>query len=346
MSYQFQTEHPENPKMLRACVFIDSSNPALPNQIMSNSSHPFIKPPFPPLIDPKDLLIIGKDNKPSRSPNAFIIYRKVFFKTTRDQGYFLPMTIVSSMASKSWDQESEEVRGYYKLLAKEAYKYRTEKFPKKIKRRRKKEPWNADIAFQNDLYNTFFDDTKDAKSKKSSSSSSPLPEFQMEQINQSPLISQDSTSSNVSSQISSPNLEQQNYDGYDASFNENQFQEFSTSNNSSNMPSPLIFPNDILNHNSNQPYPEFNEQINNDFPINYVGTYQYDQCDQNLICQGNFPNQIDPVNFIPFNNDLNMCSNQIDYLNYNNYNYILNPLQYQGICVNSNGSEFENSLQL
>ncbi|PKC02862.1 hypothetical protein RhiirA5_363748, partial [Rhizophagus irregularis] len=142
---------------LRACVFIDSSNPELPNQIMNHSSHPFIKPPFPPLIDPKDLLIISKDNKPSRSPNAFIIYRKVFLKTTRDQGYFLPMTIVSSMASKSWDKESDEVRDYYKKLAKEAYKYRTEKFPKKVKRRRKKEPWNANIAFQNDLHNTFFD---------------------------------------------------------------------------------------------------------------------------------------------------------------------------------------------
>ncbi|CAG8557873.1 9927_t:CDS:2 [Funneliformis caledonium] len=313
MSYQFQTEHPENPKMVRACVFIDSSNPDLPNQIMSNSSHPFIKPPFPPLIDPKDLLIIGKDNKPSRSPNAFIIYRKVFFKTTRDQGYFLPMTIVSSMASKSWDQESEEVRGYYKLLAKEAYKYRTERFPKKIKRRRKKEPWNADIAFQNDLYNTFFDETNDTN--------------------------------NVSSQISSPNLEQQGYDA--SSFNENLFQEFSASNNSSSMPSPIIMSNDVLTQNSDQPYlsnAEFNVQLNNDFPINYVGPYQYDQFDQNLSCQNNFPNQIDSADFIPYNNDLNTYSNQIDYLNYNNY--LLNSLPYQGICVNSNGSEYENSLQL
>ncbi|CAG8514566.1 15664_t:CDS:1 [Funneliformis mosseae] len=344
MSYQFQTEHPENPKMVRACVFIDSSNPDLPNQIMSNSSHPFIKPPFPPLIDPKDLLIIGKDNKPSRSPNAFIIYRKVFFKTTRDQGYFLPMTIVSSMASKSWDQESEEVRGYYKLLAKEAYKYRTERFPKKIKRRRKKEPWSADIAFQNDLYNTFFDETNDTKSKKSSSSSSSFPEFRMEQIDQSPLLSQDSNS-NVSSQISSPNLEQQGYDA--SSFNENLFQEFSASNNSSSMPSPIIMSNDVLTQNSDQPYlsnAEFNVQLNNDFPINYVGPYQYDQFDQNLSCQNNFPNQIDSADFIPYNNDLNTYSNQIDYLNYNNY--LLNSLPYQGICVNSNGSEYENSLQL
>src|SRR4051794_8041599 len=54
--------------------------------------------PFPPVIEPKDLIVNKKspqDNpngKQSRAPNAFIIYRKAFVKAARDQGYILPMT--------------------------------------------------------------------------------------------------------------------------------------------------------------------------------------------------------------------------------------------------------------
>ncbi|GBB87284.1 hypothetical protein RclHR1_13720002 [Rhizophagus clarus] len=258
----FQENHPS----LRACVFIDSSNPELPNQIMNHSSHPFIKPPFPPLIDPKDLLIISKDNKPSRSPNAFIIYRKVFLKTTRDQGYFLPMTIVSSMASKSWDKESDEVRDYYKKLAKDAYKYRTEKFPKKVKRRRRKEPWNANIAFQNDLHNTFFDNSN----KTGNLSSSPelfLPTF---------------SSSNLEQQI--PEIPEIPI------FNE--YSSPSLSNNSSIISSPEITLNDnipeLLNHDNSEQFNTQNTLNNNLGQFNNIDSY----------------NQL-YNNYISFNNNLN-----------------------------------------
>ncbi|CAG8766862.1 5726_t:CDS:2 [Gigaspora margarita] len=44
-----------------------------------------------------------------KPPNAFIIYRKLFAETARTSGYNLPMNIISSMASQSWEQESNEL---------------------------------------------------------------------------------------------------------------------------------------------------------------------------------------------------------------------------------------------
>jgi hypothetical protein len=137
-----------NSNELNECVFINTNNPKVKSHVQNKKlPYPLIRPPFPPLIDPKDLLIIGKDNKPTRSPNAFIIYRKVFFKTIKNEGHVLPMTSISSMASQSWEQESEEIKNYYKRLAKEAFNYRNERFPKKVNRRRKREKWNI-ISFK------------------------------------------------------------------------------------------------------------------------------------------------------------------------------------------------------
>ncbi|RIA84669.1 hypothetical protein C1645_831927 [Glomus cerebriforme] len=139
-----------NSNELNECVFINTNNPKVKDQTQKNNvPFPLIKPPFPPLIDPKDLLIIGKDNKPTRSPNAFIIYRKVFFKTIKNEGHVLPMTSISSMASQSWEREPEEIKKYYKSLAKEAYNYRNERFPKKDKRK-KREKWNI-ISFKSNI---------------------------------------------------------------------------------------------------------------------------------------------------------------------------------------------------
>src|ERR1044072_5317562 len=127
---------------LNQCVFININNPKVKSQVKKYDPFPSVKLPFPPIIDPKDVLIIGKDNKPTRSPNAFIIYRKVFFKTVRDEGHILPMTTISSMASQSWEQEPDEIKKYYKSLAKEAYNYRNERFPKKINKHKKRGKWN------------------------------------------------------------------------------------------------------------------------------------------------------------------------------------------------------------
>ncbi|CAG8567222.1 7531_t:CDS:2 [Diversispora eburnea] len=129
----------------RACLFVTQS-PSLCEETITNET-PFIKVPFPPMIDPKDLIIMKpNEDKPARSPNSFIIYRKVFVEAARDSGYYLPMTVISSMASNSWDNESDEVKAYYKRLSKEAFEYRSEKYPKNNKRRKRKAKWNV-LAF-------------------------------------------------------------------------------------------------------------------------------------------------------------------------------------------------------
>ncbi|CAG8734723.1 40414_t:CDS:2 [Gigaspora margarita] len=55
---------------------------------------------------------------PARTPNAFIIYGKVYVETARENGYHLPMTIVSSMASQSWESADETVKAEYRRIAK------------------------------------------------------------------------------------------------------------------------------------------------------------------------------------------------------------------------------------
>src|ERR1043165_9399318 len=125
----------------RTCAFIDS-NSFNSNQMIKLDCQPIIKIPFPPDVDPCDLIVKTKDGKvPSRAPNAFIIYRKIFIETAKKGGYYLPMTTISSMASKSWEQENEIVKDEYKRLAKEAYEVRNEMLPKS-QRKRKRGKWN------------------------------------------------------------------------------------------------------------------------------------------------------------------------------------------------------------
>ncbi|GBC01541.1 hypothetical protein RclHR1_04220009 [Rhizophagus clarus] len=108
--------------------------------------HPMISLPFPPTIEPKDLIVNKKfpqpNGKQSRAPNAFIIYRKAFVKAAREQGYILPMTAISSMASAAWEQENATVKEEYKRIAKDAHKLVKEMFPKKTNQRKRKEKWN------------------------------------------------------------------------------------------------------------------------------------------------------------------------------------------------------------
>ncbi|CAG8483764.1 7557_t:CDS:1 [Scutellospora calospora] len=142
-----QEINPSNMKSSsRSCIFI-ASNPNSPNQIVNLNSQPFIKPAFPPVVNVRELMTKQSSGRSSvRGPNAFIIYRKVFFETARDDGYQLPMTIVSSMASQSWEQEPEIVKESYRELAKEANKIRNEISPK-LPRRKKREQWNI-VSFQ------------------------------------------------------------------------------------------------------------------------------------------------------------------------------------------------------
>lgn len=174
----------------RACVFIDSSNPSMPSTVI-NGAQPFIRPPFPPNIKPQDLLKKSRDGSMSKPPNAFIIYRKWFIETARSEGYFLPMTVISSMASQSWEQESTYVKTEYKRLGKEAFNLRNDMLPRNNKRR-KREKWNI-VKFDDEEVKFNFESSK-SKSKSSSNNSLD---------NQYPLSPPESLS-NESSPTSSP----------------------------------------------------------------------------------------------------------------------------------------------
>ncbi|CAG8521330.1 23016_t:CDS:2 [Gigaspora rosea] len=83
-----------------------------PQTLPDSETLPTIRPPFPPVINVEDLISLressdGTQMFPCRAPNAFIIYRKQFVKAARDKGYFLPMTVISSMCSRAWENEEE-----------------------------------------------------------------------------------------------------------------------------------------------------------------------------------------------------------------------------------------------
>ncbi|CAG8487486.1 12704_t:CDS:1 [Dentiscutata erythropus] len=129
----------------RACVFINSGNDhMIQNQVIDDPQQ-LIKIPFPPEINSQDLVILHPDGHVSKTPNAFMIYRKLFVETARKGGYNLPMNVISSMTSRSWEQEPEEVKNEYRRIAKEAFNYRNELFPK-IKPQSKKDQWKI-ISF-------------------------------------------------------------------------------------------------------------------------------------------------------------------------------------------------------
>ena len=161
-----ETSRAQNSKT-RACVFIDSSDPLYPNQVINGSNHPCFKPPFPPTINPRDLVTKQSSNGKimARAPNAFIIYRKLCVETARSHGYYLPMTVISSMTSQSWEEESSDVKAEYKRIAQEANKYHREMYPK-TGRRKKREKWNL-VSFQpkSHLQEGSLEDTNDKLTK-------------------------------------------------------------------------------------------------------------------------------------------------------------------------------------
>lgn len=192
----------------RACVFIDSSDPLCPNQVINGSNHPCFKPPFPPTINPRDLILKQSSNGKimARAPNAFIIYRKLCVEAARSHGYYLPMTVISSMTSQSWEEESSDVKAEYKRIAQEANKYHREMFPK-TGRRKKREKWNL-VSFQPKSYlqEDSSNITKTANNNKPliSSSSSKSKKFSpLSQSQQSDITLQNSNDSiNITSEIS------------------------------------------------------------------------------------------------------------------------------------------------
>ncbi|CAG8451737.1 5707_t:CDS:1 [Cetraspora pellucida] len=128
-----------------------------------------INVPFPPKINPCDLITMLPDgNVPTRTPNAFIIYRKALIEAVRAEGHNLPMSSISSIASKQWYKEPENVKSEYKRLAIEAFNYsNTIIKSNSISRRRKNERWNT-ITFNNNSMTSRKDPKRPKKLSKNS----------------------------------------------------------------------------------------------------------------------------------------------------------------------------------
>ncbi|CAG8488104.1 835_t:CDS:2 [Ambispora gerdemannii] len=124
----------------RPLIFINTSDPVNPNQVSTNTDSPMFKPPFPPHIEPEDFISKKQKNgnRPTKPPNAFILYRKAFVRAALSEGYQLPMTVVSSMASQAWEQELPFVKEEYKRIAKEAKEYHDLMYPKASNRKQSK----------------------------------------------------------------------------------------------------------------------------------------------------------------------------------------------------------------
>ncbi|KAF0511695.1 MATA-HMG [Gigaspora margarita] len=81
------------------------------------------KPSFPPKITIEELIsksLSNVDSKYNRTPNPFIIYRKVFNREISKLNIDLSLKEISSKASESWHKESEHVKNAYRKLAEDA----------------------------------------------------------------------------------------------------------------------------------------------------------------------------------------------------------------------------------
>ncbi|CAG8637904.1 23216_t:CDS:2, partial [Gigaspora rosea] len=83
--------------------------------------------------DQKSPLLESTSSEPKQDPNHIMISPK--FPPTN--GNYLPMTIVSSMASQSWESADETVKAEYRRITKEALRVRNEMYPKSGRRKRK-----------------------------------------------------------------------------------------------------------------------------------------------------------------------------------------------------------------
>ncbi|CAG8453111.1 5856_t:CDS:1 [Paraglomus brasilianum] len=77
--------------------------------------------PFPPPVKVEDLINLKKDGEvPARSPNAFLIYRRLFVRELKAKNCTFKMTEVSAMASISWQNEPKYVKDEYWRIATDA----------------------------------------------------------------------------------------------------------------------------------------------------------------------------------------------------------------------------------
>ncbi|RIA88693.1 hypothetical protein C1645_231836 [Glomus cerebriforme] len=327
---------PSQTNLSRACVFIDSSNPSMPYQVIDSKVHPLIKIPFPPVIDPVDLIVqqSNTNNVPARAPNAFIIYRKAFIDAAHADGYHLPMRIMSSMASQSWELEPDMVKSEYRRLANEAFNLRNEMYPKSGCRR-KRSKWNI-VSFKNKNKTTkrrqkwnivSFDQKKSNSSKNNSNNETKELIVENDQLD---IEINQNTTSPIQSSFPSPNSQNES-NKEDCFFDFNNIissSEMMSNNNNNNnnntfnenfsyqnmVPSPELSITSSLS-------PDLTEQIENNFDFCYS--------DQSL--NGIFNQPEEQINFQQIKND-----------NHFNNNYYQNPEFDQTFVYNNENSLNEN----
>ncbi|CAG8459384.1 2521_t:CDS:2 [Diversispora eburnea] len=132
-----------NEQTRSSLVFINSndSNLKMKNHVVNDVQKQLSQLPFPPTIKPSELISFAEGSSiPARAPNAFIIYRKLFIQNSKNNGYTFPMTVISTMASKCWKLEPDNVKKEYKRIARETFIYRKKICPKP-KRERKRKTW-------------------------------------------------------------------------------------------------------------------------------------------------------------------------------------------------------------
>ncbi|CAG8588612.1 12477_t:CDS:1 [Cetraspora pellucida] len=81
------------------------------------------KPSFPPKVTIDELIsksLSNSDSKYNRTPNPFIIYRKVFNREISKLKLDLSLKEISTKASESWNHETEHVKNAYRKLAEDA----------------------------------------------------------------------------------------------------------------------------------------------------------------------------------------------------------------------------------
>ncbi|CAG8445542.1 6186_t:CDS:2 [Rhizophagus irregularis] len=113
--------------------------------IISKES-PLLSLPFPPTISASD--IINK-RKPcrfiSKSPNAFLIYRKAFLDHLSLTNHNLRMTEVSKLVSNHWKNETEFVKDAYRKISQDVETELSEK---------RKDCVSYRVVWKNSKYNT------------------------------------------------------------------------------------------------------------------------------------------------------------------------------------------------
>ncbi|RIA90897.1 hypothetical protein C1645_822724 [Glomus cerebriforme] len=91
------------------------------NSLPNNSE--LVRPPYPPVITAQDLIPTGISSNRTetmRVPNAFIAYRMALVRQLKSQKVVCHRSNVSSLASRLWAKESEDVKNTYRKMVTDA----------------------------------------------------------------------------------------------------------------------------------------------------------------------------------------------------------------------------------